>query len=107
MNQFWRATIWVRVACYVLLWTGGSGLVALLIYWLAPGPSFAFVVFLSPLIMLSLFCGWLALNMWWKENRPVPPGHCRNCSYNLTGNTSGVCPECGTEVGSAPDVPLG
>ena len=23
---------------------------------------------------------------------------CRNCGYNLTGNTSGVCPECGTEI---------
>ncbi len=34
--------------------------------------------------------------------RPVPPGepvtwkpsHCR-CGYDLTGNTSGACPECG------------
>ncbi len=25
------------------------------------------------------------------------PGHCR-CGYNLKGNTSGVCPECGIEV---------
>lgn len=23
---------------------------------------------------------------------------CRQCAYNLTGNTSGVCPECGTPV---------
>ena len=23
---------------------------------------------------------------------------CRSCSYNLTGNTSGVCPECGNSV---------
>ena len=27
-----------------------------------------------------------------------PVGHCRSCSYNLTGNVSGVCPECGTKV---------
>ena len=25
-------------------------------------------------------------------------GRCRKCGYNLTGNVSGVCPECGTEV---------
>jgi hypothetical protein len=25
-------------------------------------------------------------------------GHCRKCRYNLTGNTSGVCPECGTAI---------
>ena len=25
-------------------------------------------------------------------------GLCRDCGYNLTGNESGVCPECGTAV---------
>ena len=25
-------------------------------------------------------------------------GHCLSCRYNLTGNTSGVCPECGTTI---------
>jgi hypothetical protein len=30
---------------------------------------------------------------------------CRSCRYSLTGNTSGVCPECGTHVSSAPDAP--
>ena len=25
-------------------------------------------------------------------------GYCSTCSYNLTANTSGVCPECGTPV---------
>jgi len=31
--------------------------------------------------------------------RKKPAGACGNCSYDLTGNTSGVCPECGTAVG--------
>lgn len=26
------------------------------------------------------------------------PGHCLHCQYDLTGNTSGVCPECGREI---------
>jgi hypothetical protein len=26
---------------------------------------------------------------------PIPPGQCRHCGYDLTGNVSGVCPECG------------
>ena len=30
--------------------------------------------------------------------RRIPPGHCRSCSYNLTGNVSGICPECGTSM---------
>jgi len=25
-------------------------------------------------------------------------GHCAECDYDLTGNTSGVCPECGSPV---------
>lgn len=25
-------------------------------------------------------------------------GHCVNCGYNLTGNVSGVCPECGASI---------
>ena len=29
--------------------------------------------------------------------RPLPPeDHCQKCGYNLTGNKSGRCPECGT-----------
>jgi hypothetical protein len=26
----------------------------------------------------------------------VPPGRCGKCDYDLTGNLSGICPECGT-----------
>jgi hypothetical protein len=25
-------------------------------------------------------------------------GHCGECGYNLTGNVSGVCPECGSTI---------
>ena len=28
----------------------------------------------------------------------VPPGRCRKCEYDLTDNTSGICPECGTPI---------
>ena len=34
------------------------------------------------------------LVFWWATPKPVP-GHCRSCGYDLTGNVSGVCPECG------------
>jgi predicted Zn-ribbon and HTH transcriptional regulator len=26
------------------------------------------------------------------------PDTCHKCGYNLTGNTSGVCPECGSRI---------
>ena len=33
----------------------------------------------------------------WRRDR-AKPGHCRSCDYDLTGNVSGVCPECGAEI---------
>ena len=36
------------------------------------------------------------------EGPRVKPGICHVCGYNLTGNTSGVCPERGTSVPKAP-----
>ena len=29
---------------------------------------------------------------------PYPPGCCRKCGYDLTGNVTGRCPECGREA---------
>ena len=34
------------------------------------------------------------LRRWWRRRK----GLCIKCGYNLTGNESGVCPECGTEI---------
>jgi hypothetical protein len=31
----------------------------------------------------------------WYRDRRWPRGHCQACGYNLTGNESGACPECG------------
>jgi hypothetical protein len=36
------------------------------------------------------------LNRFRKTRRVRRPGLCRTCGYDLTGNASGVCPECGT-----------
>ena len=33
------------------------------------------------------------------RSRRIPPGHCKTCRYDLTGNISGVCPECGIGTG--------
>jgi len=30
------------------------------------------------------------------------PGHCGRCEYDLTGNTTGICPECGWQLTSEP-----
>jgi hypothetical protein len=36
--------------------------------------------------------------VWYRHRSSVrrhPPGHCKKCGYDLTGNESGRCPECG------------
>ena len=54
-------------------------------------------MFFVPLLPLTVVLGMTAALLWWLDRRP-PPGHCQSCGYDLTGNTSGVCPECGTDV---------
>lgn len=34
--------------------------------------------------------------LWWLDRRRPSLGHCQKCGYDLTGNVSGRCPECGT-----------
>jgi hypothetical protein len=33
--------------------------------------------------------------VFWRDCRRIPPHCCQSCGYNLTGNISGTCPECG------------
>ena len=33
-----------------------------------------------------------------RRERRQETGHCVNCDYDLTGNSSGRCPECGREI---------
>jgi hypothetical protein len=46
-----------------------------------------------------VFAG-LTAYLFWREWR-TRPGRCPSCGYDLTGNVSGVCPECG-HVASLP-----
>ena len=47
-----------------------------------------------PLLIFLIPTLWL----WRLDRRHQPPGHCEKCGYNLTANTSGICPECGAPV---------
>lgn len=38
----------------------------------------------------------------WSVNRADKHLRCRTCDYDLTGNASGVCPECGTQIAQRP-----
>ena len=70
------------------------------------------VIVLSPLLVRTLLSGkgWIIPILAGASSilvsviisRKLPdlqvPGHCPTCGYNLTGNTSGVCPECGSPM---------
>ena len=62
---------------------------------------FRLVYLYVPVVALLPPYYWI-LNRW--ERRRSPAGFCK-CGYDLTGNTSGVCPECGTAINSK-DVPI-
>lgn len=58
------------------------------------GPGTPIWVIVITLTVLAGYTGWL----WWRDREP-PAGHCPACAYDLRGNLSGRCPECGTNVG--------
>ena len=53
-------------------------------------------------VLLSLVITVFAAGVFYKKYRwrivDDPSLFCIQCSYDLTGNESGVCPECGTEI---------
>jgi hypothetical protein len=53
--------------------------------------------FLLP--MYAVFLCFATLPLYWLASfRRIGQGCCESCGYDLTGNTSGVCPECATLV---------
>ncbi len=58
---------------------------------------------LTPTSML-LFVG-AGIYYWRRARRGwvLGPHMCRVCGYNLTGNVSGICPECGTPIPPSPE----
>lgn len=51
-----------------------------------------------PLWILFLLVALPTTYLLWTARRRFPGGCCHRCGYDLTGNTSGACPECGTKA---------
>jgi hypothetical protein len=54
------------------------------VFWLGPGSLYGFLVYRG------------------RRFRPPKHNECARCYYDLTGNTSGICPECGTPIPKEP-----
>lgn len=50
-----------------------------------------------PFVLLAIATAYIFA----RDRRWIPPGHCKTCGYILTGNVSGICSECGTEIVTA------
>ena len=48
--------------------------------------------------LMALLCGGCADLLYPHLRRFASEATCQNCGYNLTGNVSGVCPECGRPI---------
>ena len=59
-------------------------------------PSYVSDVFVPAWMPVLVFVAHPIRMAWWFYRRRLK-GHCM-CGYDLRGNTSGVCPECGTQA---------
>jgi len=51
-----------------------------------------------PLWIPFLGASIVSVILWCLDRRSFLPYRCRKCGYNLTGNASGFCPECGFQI---------
>ena len=64
--------------------------------WGLPDPSNRSITFAAYFPFWCLFpLAAIPTVILWRRDRKIPPGQCQTCGYDLTGNTTGVCSECG------------
>ena len=88
-------TLWIEAwPTTPLSWTGFAST------WLGfglPGYQLPSGWMYVPLWPFVVAVGFPTAVLWWRKRRPKA-GFCNACKYDLTGNVSGVCPDCGTAV---------
>ncbi len=66
-----------------------------------PGSMLVMLPLWIPLLLTGLLTLWFGLRF----RRPAGRTNLCECGYDLTGNTTGVCPECGRTVGALEAAP--
>jgi hypothetical protein len=56
------------------------------------------------LVVIFALAPLLSFLSWVQRRRRKEAGQCLTCGYDLTGNVSGVCPECGTTIEIRPPI---
>ena len=63
-------------------------------------------IFVNGFLLVPLFAILPAIWLFmWRKRRKLSPNACHSCGYDLTANTSGTCPECGTIIITDPAEP--
>jgi len=93
----------VRLGCFVLLYIGFSILVDLIEKPPAMDPLYVYWIYYKSrdvLALVAIFAALapdhIAMERAARARNMLP--NCEKCEYDLTGNVSGVCPECGTTI---------
>ncbi len=82
-----------------ILWTSYGDAIAWDVVHITPSSSIRENSFYLALpLHLGVLIILLPTAILWRRDRRRAKGQCHRCGYNLTGNTSGVCPECGTAI---------
>lgn len=90
---FW-VVIWGDTEVHIPLWFAFEPPVY------KPSPHFGDYIFPLSVAAILIIAGVLSGRKLGKRMATgmVRHGYCEACGYNLTGNWSGVCPECGTPI---------
>lgn len=92
------------VAALFAAWVGyvfffASYLLVFLVIRIDAGEDVAAYVALGIAALISCLVGWVVYPAArWRRPDEVDRLRCNSCGYNLTGNVSGVCPECGRAI---------
>jgi hypothetical protein len=104
VEQVWRYQGWRAEAGQPSLIPGwmafrydgsANGTASFWFWWPLGGSTGRTRWFALPLWMPFVALAVPTLILWWLDRRRIPPGHCQNCGYDLTGTSAGAARSAG------------